>query len=247
MLVVLLAVAWLIPVRGQRAIRAQPCDLHGQVIDEDGQPVPRVEITQHLSNGNTRTVYSDAAGSFELPNLTEAQVHLTISKPGFFRIEDRVVDLSAGSAEVTITLNHETEIQQQLEVKSSPVQIDPDTTSHQESIVQHEILNTPTPSSHDLQQSLRAIPQVVADINGRLHVAGARQGQTEVLLDGFEINDPATGGFTSRVNVDAVRRLRSKRVDSAPNMRTPAGESSSSIRNRAMTSCALGSRILSLT
>ncbi len=74
-------------------------------------------------------------------------------------------------------------------------------------MVQHEILNTPTPSSHDLQQSMRAIPQVVADISGRLHVAGARQGQTEILLDGFEINDPVTGGFTSRVNVDAVRQV----------------------------------------
>jgi hypothetical protein len=73
--------------------------------------------------------------------------------------------------------------------------------------VQHEILNTPVPSSHDLQQSLRTIPQVLADVSGRLHVAGGRQGQTEVLLDGFEINDPADGSFTSRVNVDAVRTV----------------------------------------
>ncbi len=115
--------------------------------------------------------------------------------------------MSAGNSEVSITLNHETEIEEQLEVKSAPVQIDPDTTSHQETLVQHEILNTPVPSSHDLQQSLRVIPQVVADSSGRLHVAGSRQGQTEILLDGFEVNDPATGSFTSRVNVDSVREV----------------------------------------
>ena len=182
-------------------------DLHGQVIDEDGQPVPRVEIVHHLNGGTSQTVYSDAAGRFELQGLAESQIHLTISKPGFFRLDDRTVDLSAGSTDLSITLNHETEIEEQVEVKSAPVQIDPDTTSHEESLVQHEILNTPIPSSHDLQQSLRIIPQVVADPNGRLHVAGARQGQTEILLDGFEMNDPGTGGFTSRVNVDAVREV----------------------------------------
>jgi hypothetical protein len=182
-------------------------DLHGQIIDENGQPVARVEIIRHLENGNSQTIYSDAAGRFDLPGLAESKVHLTISKPGFFRLDDRVVDMSAGTSEVTITLNHETEIQEQLEVKSAPVQIDPDTTSHQETLVQHEILNIPVPSSHDLQQSLRVIPQVLADSGGRLHVAGSRQGQTEILLDGFEVNDPATGSFTSRVNVDAVREV----------------------------------------
>jgi len=182
-------------------------DLHGQVIDENGQPIPRVEIVHYSTTGTSRTVYTDASGRVELLGLNESQIHLTISKPGFFRLDDRVVDLSGGSSEVTITLNHETEIQEQLEVKSLPIQIDPDTTSHQKSLVQHEILNAPVPSSHDLQQSLRLIPQVVADVNGRLHVAGARQGQTEILLDGFEINDPATGTFNSRVNVDAVREV----------------------------------------
>ena len=118
-----------------------------------------------------------------------------------------MLDLAPGVNEVSLTLNHETELQEKVEVQSEPVQIDPDTTSHEESLVQHEILNAPVPSSHDLQQYLRTIPQVVADVSGKLHVAGARQGQTEVLLDGFEINDPASGNFNSRVNVDAVRAV----------------------------------------
>jgi hypothetical protein len=166
-----------------------------------------VEIVVRFGSGGSQTIYTEPAGRFEVHAAGLSQVHLSLSKPGFFRIEDRVLDLAPGVNEVTLTLNHETELQEKVEVKSEPVQIDPDTTSHQESLVEHEILNTPVPSSHDLQQSLRTIPQVVADVNGRLHVAGARQGQTEVLLDGFEINDPATGSFTSRVNVDAVRAV----------------------------------------
>jgi hypothetical protein len=186
---------------------ASTADLHGQVIDENGEPVARVEIVFATGTGSPTTVYTDAAGRFEVLGLTALEISISISKPGYFRITDRRTNLSHGSNEISITVNHETEIQERLEVLSAPIQIDPDTTSHQESLVQHEILNAPVPSSHDLQQSLRIIPQVLADSGGRLHVAGARQGQTEVLLDGFEINDPATGAFNSRVNVDSVRSV----------------------------------------
>src|SRR6202030_1315264 len=202
-----LALVILRPSRGETQPQGTPADLRCQAIDENGEPVPRVEVGLHFGNGGSQTIFTDTAGRFELHAAGLSQVHLSLSKPGFFRIDDRVLDLAPGANEVTLTLNHETELQEKVEVQSEPVQIDPDTTSHQESLVQHEILNAPVPSSHDLQQYLRTIPQVVADVGGKLHVAGARQGQTEVLLDGFEINDPANGNFTSRVNVDAVRAV----------------------------------------
>jgi hypothetical protein len=202
-----LGYAILSPLRGEPLPQGAPADLRGTVVDENGEPVPRVEIVVYFESGSPQTIYTETVGRFEVHAMASSQVHLSLSKPGFFRIDDRVLRLAPGVNEVTLTLNHETELQEKLEVQSEPVQIDPDTTSHQESLVQHEILNTPVPSSHDLQQSLRTIPQVVADVGGRLHVAGARQAQTEVLLDGFEINDPANGSFTSRLNVDAVRTV----------------------------------------
>jgi hypothetical protein len=204
----LLAALFILPaLRSVAQTQANTANLHGQVLDEDGQPLQRVEITIRFGPGSSETVYSDAAGNFEVSGLTAGQVVVSISRPGFFRIDNRALDLSPGGNEVSFTLNHETELQEKLEVESSPVEIDPDTTSHQESLVQHEILNVPTPASHDLQQSLRQIPQVLADSSGTLHVAGARQGQTEILLDGFEINDPGTGSFNSSVTVDAVREV----------------------------------------
>jgi len=202
-----LAALFLVPLGTEARPQNASYDLHGQVIDENGQPVSRVQVNRRSATEITQTIYTDAAGTFELRSLSESQVHLSLSKPGFFRIEDREIDLAPGSNEVTLTLNHETELQEKVEVESEPVQIDPDTTSHQESLVQHEILNVPVPSSHDLSQYLATMPQVVADVNGRVHVAGARQSQIEVLLDGFEINDPVTGNYTSRIDVDAVRSV----------------------------------------
>lgn len=203
----LLTVSMLCSLCGLARPQSIVYDLRGQVLDENGQPVPRVEVNHRTDNELSQTIYTDAAGRFALRTNGSPQLHVSLSKPGFFRVDDREVDLSPGVNDVTLTLNHETELQEKVEVQSEPVQIDPDTTSHQESLVQHEILNAPVPSSHDLQQYLNTIPQVVQDVNGRVHVAGARQSQTEVLLDGFEINDPATGNFNSRVDIDAVRSV----------------------------------------
>jgi hypothetical protein len=182
-------------------------NLHGQVTDETDQPVARVEIIFHFGGHDSETIYTDAAGHFQLAGINATQITATFSKPGFFQINNRVIDLSTGENELSLILNHETVIQEKLDVESAPIQIDPDTTSHQESVVQHEIQNVPVAASHDLQQSLRVVPSVVADVNGKLHVAGARQGQTQVLLDGFEINNPANGSFDSRVDVDAVQEV----------------------------------------
>jgi len=201
----LLVILIFCPVRSPA--QTQPADgvLHGHIVDENDQPVARVEITYRLADGSSGTVYTGSAGEFQISAPKDSQIHLTISKPGFFRIEDRAVDVAEGASDLSITLNHETELKENLEVQSMPVQIDPDTTSHEESLVQHEILNAPTPSSHDLQQSMSILPQVHLDTNGNLHVAGGRQDQTEVFLDGFEVNDPGTGAFNTRVNVDTVR------------------------------------------
>ncbi len=206
-------VSWLLvfsycrPGLGAAQSQPQKFDLRCQVVDEDGKPIPRVEVVLHLGPPSSQTVYTDTAGRFEIHNITSPQIHISLSKPSFFLIEDRLLNLESGETDVMLMLNHETEIHETLEVKSEPVQIDPDTTSHQESMVQHEVLNTPVASSHDIQQSIRTIPQVLADPNGRLHVAGGRQGQTEVLLDGFEITDPANGNYSARLNIDSVQTV----------------------------------------
>lgn len=188
----------------QAHAQSPAAELHGQVVDEDSQPVARAQIDNANAASGAPTLYTDATGRFEIDFPMIGPVLLTFSKPGFFRFDDQI-KLLPGINDVTITLMHETELQQNIEVHSASTQIDPETTSHQESLVQREIIDTPVPATRDLQQSLTAMPQVLTDSNGTLHVAGARQGQTEVLLDGFEINDPGTGAFTARMNVDAVQ------------------------------------------
>jgi hypothetical protein len=185
--------------------QSSPSELRGKVADENGNPVARVEVVAHWgANGSTST-YSNAVGEFQIASINSEKVALILSKPGYFRFENASLELKPGVNDFNFTLTHETALQQKVEVYSESSQIDPNTTSHQSTLVQHEVLDTPVPASHDLQQSLITIPNVLADTSGNIHVAGARQGQTEILLDGFEINDPANGSFTPRLNVDAVQ------------------------------------------
>src|SRR5216683_3001265 len=50
-----------------------------------------------------------------------------------------------------------------------------------------------------------AMPEIVQDHLNNLHVAGARSGETQYLLDGFELGDPVNGALTVRFNIDATR------------------------------------------
>jgi len=203
-------VSWLITLLAvAAAARGAPsaARLRGSVVDENGLPVAGVEIVVRGPGGQTRTTYTDEAGRFELDSLGAGENRVSLSKAGFFRISDHPVELGEGVNEVSFTLRHETEIHETVEVLSTASGVGPQETSHRQALVAHEILDIPVPSTHDLNRSLPALPGVVRDNSNQLHFAGARTGQTEFVLDGFEVGDPATGGLTSRVNIDSIRAV----------------------------------------
>jgi hypothetical protein len=113
--------------------------------------------------------------------------------------------MNAESTEITVALDHENEIRSEVDVVSTPHEVIPELARHEEELVAHEIREDPIPSSHTLQNFLPAIPGVIQDNTGLLHVAGGRVEDTLYTLDGFDLNNPATGQFDARVNVDAVR------------------------------------------
>jgi hypothetical protein len=187
------------------AAQAPTSQVRGQVNDEDGKPVDGVEIQLASTSGPPFVAYSDATGHFEINALPAGQAVVSLSKPGFFQVEKRPLEISPGANEVIFTINHETEVHQQVQVSATGPQIQPDTTTRDVQLLQHDILNVPVASTHDLTHSLAIMPGVVTDASATLHYAGARVSETEVLLDGFEIGDPTNGQLTTRVNVDAVQ------------------------------------------
>jgi len=184
---------------------AESAQCTGSVADENGVPIKSAQILLESAGGKSFRAETDDAGRFVLKNLPAGDFKVEVRKPGFFLLSGKTVSLHAGPNEVTFTLNHAHEVLQHVQVAASPDEIDAEDTAQHTTLTSREVRDIPVPSSHVLQQSLVALPEIVQDNQGNLHIAGARPGETQYLLDGFEVGDPVSGALTSRFNVDATR------------------------------------------
>ena len=184
---------------------AEAADCTGVVVDENGVPVPAAQIKLDSTSGQIYRAETSGAGRFILRNIPAGDYRAEVRKEGFFLLAGQVLALHSGSNEVTLTLNHAEELHEQVQVSAAPNQIDPQDTAQRSVLTADDIRDIPVPNSHVLQENLVALPEVLQDHAGNLHVSGARSGETQYLLDGFEIGDPVNGTLTSRFNVDATR------------------------------------------
>jgi Carboxypeptidase regulatory-like domain len=187
---------------------ARAADLAGStgvVLDENGVPVPAAQLRFEDSSTHVYRTETDGAGRFTLKNLPAGDYKLEVRKEGFFVIADRAITLQPGPNELNLTLNHAEEVHEHVQVTAPANQIDPQDTAQRDTLSARDIRDIPVPSPHILAQSLVALPEITQDNLNNLHIAGARSGETQYLLDGFEIGDPVNNQLTSRFNVDATR------------------------------------------
>jgi hypothetical protein len=175
------------------------------VLDENSVPVGAAKIRLENDSGREFRAETNDAGRFTFQNLPAGDYKVEVRKEGFFLLTDFAITLHTGNNELSLTLNHAQELHEQVQVTVRPDQIDPQETSQRSTLTARDIRDIPVPNTHVLQQSLIALPEIVQDHQDNIHVAGARSGETQYLLDGFEIGDPVNGALTSRFNVDATR------------------------------------------
>lgn len=206
----------------------------GVVVDEDGVPITAAKITLQIQNGKAFRAETDGAGRFVLHDLPPGDYQVETRKEGFFVLAGEVLTLHDGKNEVTLSLRHAEEVREKVQVTAQANQIDPQDTTQRETLTARDIRDIPVPNSHILQDSLIAMPEVVQDNVGGLHIAGARSGETQYLLDGFEVGDPINNTLSARLNVDAARtaEVQSGRIGagyahsgaSVLNLETPDGD-----------------------
>lgn len=182
-----------------------PLTLTGRVVDENGLPVPNVQVKLEGSNQPVAATTTDDAGLFSLPSLSPGAYSVHMEKVGFFVLQGQTIQLASGSTEFTFTLNHAEEVKEKVDVVADPNRIEPESTQQSATLTSPEIFFIPVPSSHDLTQSLVALPSVLRDAQDILHVAGARSTDSQFLMDGFEVGSPVDNSLTMRLIVDTVR------------------------------------------
>jgi hypothetical protein len=205
-------------VSSARQVRAaDEAECRGIVLDENGVPVVAAQVSLEDSTRRPYRTETDLAGRFVIHDLSSGDYKAEVRKKGFFVLSGQIVSLHAGSNEVSLVLNHEQEVREKVQVTAPSNQIDTQDTAERSTLSAQEIRDIPVPSSHVLQESLVALPEIVQDNRNNLHVAGARSGETQYLLDGFDIGDPIGGGLTLKFNIDATRaaEVQTGRIDAS--------------------------------
>lgn len=177
------------------------------VIDETKVAVPDALVTLTDASGETvARSATDYAGRCELRNLGRASDTLRVAKEGFYEFIQQ--DIHVGETEsIEVTLNHQQEFSESLNVVYSPPAIDLEKTTSSEGLTSQEIIDLPYAVPRDIRYALPLLPGVLQDPTGQLHVDGSSTRQIVDTLDGFNITDSGTGEFDMRVSVDAVRSL----------------------------------------
>jgi Carboxypeptidase regulatory-like domain len=205
-IVVALAAAYAIPLRArQRAAE------HDRVVirvkDETGTAVPDAELTLTPATGGPAIRgETDDAGRASFPSLPPAIYRLSAEKTGFYPITGRTIDLR-GERAVEITLPHQREYSERVEVHYTPPVIDPHRTAATQTLSSRDVVNIPYPTNRDYRNILPLIPGVTPAAYGQFHVNGSDSTQIYERLDGFDVSQPVSGLLNLRISPDALRSV----------------------------------------
>src|SRR5438552_12612272 len=98
----------------------------GKIVDENGLAVPFARLELRAKPSSPASVaMSDIAGGFSLQVATPGEYLIHAERPGFFVFDGRA-DVRDGSSQIHITLNHQQEFFQSIDVAYSAPTIDPE-------------------------------------------------------------------------------------------------------------------------
>lgn len=182
--------------------------LQGRVVSDTGQPVAGAGVTIRMAGAPTGPrLVSDASGGFQAALPQPGSYSIDIDREGFFRLANQPLELAEAVTEMQFALNPVREVVETLDVKENPSFVDMDRTAPQMSLSGADLMNVPYPSTNTLRNALRIMPGMVQDSRGGVHLYGGAEEQTLYTLEGFQINDPLTGRFESRISVEGVQSM----------------------------------------
>jgi hypothetical protein len=175
------------------------------VLDENSVAVSSARLILSLGENILRGE-TDYAGRYEFADLRAGVYQLRVEKEGFYAVTHKEVHVGETES-VEVTLNHEREFVEHVNVTYSPPAVDPARTTSSETLNQEAIVKVPYQVTRDIRYALPLLPGVLQDNFSQIHVDGSSTRQILDELDGFNITDPVSGLFNVRVNVDALRSV----------------------------------------
>ena len=207
LLLVLCFFWWMGQVVAQQPSRpAVPAKVHITVADENEVAVASARVLLRATPTSPwLRCDTDFVGHCSFQGIEAGTYELRVEKPGFYVLDQSIAIGQVPS--VDVRLSHLQEVREKVDVVESPPAIDPAQVASTEQLTARDVLNIPYVGTHDYRNLLNFIPGVINDNSGQPHLAGAETYQTYVVLDSFNVTQPANGLLLVRVNTDAIRSI----------------------------------------
>jgi hypothetical protein len=177
------------------------------VTDENAVPVASAHVLlQAPPPALSLRCLTDSAGRCEFLDLPRGTYELRVEKIGFYATSQSNVQVGI-TANLDVTLSHQQEAREVVDVVESVPTIDSAQISSKEELSAAELIDIPYPGPHDYRNALTFMPGVTPDAFGQPHVAGAETYQTLLLLDGFNVTQPTNGALVVRTSIDSFRSI----------------------------------------
>ena len=222
---VLLSVLLLVLVLPANVAVAQSTSaVRGTVADQQGGVLPNAAVTLNSKDTNlTRTMKSGPSGGFSFDLIPPGHYTLTIESSGFKKTEVPVealiarptdlgtIKLQVGAAGESITVSAE----------NQAVTVNTQDSSLGANFVSEQITQLPVEARNVL-----SLLTLQAGVTATGEVAGARSDQSNITLDGVNINDARTNSISSpvlRLNSEAIEEFRVNTITSGATSGRTAG------------------------
>jgi len=181
--------------------------VHGLVLDKNGASIPGASVVlSDPATGFTRTVVTDANGSYNFAGIQPATYRIEVTAKGFKKLVN-------SNAKALVDSPNELN----LAMEPGDVSVVVDVTSDNiEAIINNQdasIGNNFEPKQiTQLPTDLRRVADLLTlqpGVTREGYVAGGRSDQANVLLDGVDINDQQNGGRTAQFQTTQDTVLRS--------------------------------------
>lgn len=169
----------------------------GVVVDQTGLPLPGVSIDVMEGTTVTATITSGADGTFEIPPVVRGTT-VVAKLQGF----ESVTVLRAEAARILLPIARATTTT--VVVGSALPPESPVTPLLGHTLTAADIARLPN-TRLQARESLPLLPSVIRGPDGLMRLGGARPSESPMLLDGFDVTDPATGVTSISLAYEAVR------------------------------------------
>jgi hypothetical protein len=185
-------------------------NVKGRVVDENSGGIGGVRVSLSRDHAaihpkSEYTAVSGPDGRFTLVLPSLGAWNVGVHHDGFYAVAEPV-EIRQSSQDLYLVLARRRLLRQNLQVSAEAGTVDLNRTHDERNLSGPNLVNIPY-SGRDLRGALKLMPGVVQDAKEGLHLAGGSPNQAIYTLDGFNITDPLTGRFSSRVNVDSVRSV----------------------------------------